>query len=48
MYKILGKYKSGSFEQIDSCYTLKDAKFLVEEYKMAYDKDWEIIFYRVS
>jgi len=46
MYKIIGSYLGGSYEQIDSAFLLKDAKYLVEEYKLSYGKSWKITFYK--
>ncbi len=41
MYKIMGKSQYGT-EELDTADTLKEAKFLVGEYKMAYGAGWTI------
>ena len=39
-------YNGGAFEKIDTALTLKDAKYLVGEYRMSYGSDWVVNFYR--
>lgn len=47
MYKIIGSYKGGAFEKIDTAHTLKDARVLKLEYELAYGNEWRISFYRM-
>lgn len=47
MYEIIGIYK-GQSEVIDEAETLKDAIYLVNEYKLAFGPDWRIYKKRVS
>ncbi len=41
MVKIYGKYKNLKTEVIDEC-SKKDKDYLVNEYRLAYGKDWLI------
>jgi hypothetical protein len=48
MYKIVGSYKGGSFEEIDLAKSQDEAKYLLGEYRLAYGNDWVIIFYKID
>jgi hypothetical protein len=39
---IWGKYKGAVPEIIDTATSLRDAEYLIREYRMAYGKDWLI------
>lgn len=39
MWTIIGEYK-GNKEVIDSAESLKEIRFMISEYRMAYGNDW--------
>lgn len=39
---LMGKYKNGEEEEIDTADTFNDAMYLEQEYRMAYGPDWTI------
>lgn len=40
MFRILGKYRCGGIEEIDTAENLKEASLLLTEYKLAFGRDW--------
>lgn len=48
MYKIVGSYKGGCFEEIDTATTENQATYLLEEYRLAYGDDWIINYYKID
>ena len=48
MFKIVGSYKGGSYEEIDIANTKERAKYLLEKYRLSYGNDWNIIFYKID
>jgi len=42
MFKIIGKYKNNKPEEIDEAETLKEANYLVGEYRLAFGFEWSI------
>ena len=42
MYLIMGKYKNGATEEIDSADTSEDAADLLVEYRLAFGSDYTI------
>ena len=42
MFKIMGKYKGGSWEEIDTADTKQDAEYLLQEYRIAYGGEWRL------
>jgi len=41
-FKIIGKYKSLPVEEIDKAETRKEANYLLQEYRLAFGKDWQL------
>lgn len=48
MYKIVGRYNGGHFEELDMATTKNEAKYLTEEYRLAYGCNWTITYYLVE
>ena len=48
MFKIVGSYKGGNFEEIDIAKSQEDAECLKREYLMAYGLDWRVVYYRID
>lgn len=45
MYIIIGTSRYGT-EQIDEAATLREAQYLVNEYRLAYGSDWRVYYRR--
>ena len=41
-YKIMGKYRNHPKEEIDTADSLREAKYLLGEYQIAYGNDWNL------
>tara|TARA_R110000744_G_scaffold134922_1_gene244196 strand:- start:4441 stop:4587 length:147 start_codon:yes stop_codon:yes gene_type:complete len=48
MFKIVGSYKQGAFEEIDFAPNQEAAELLKREYLSAYGRDWTIVYYRID
>ena len=48
MYKIIGSYRGGAFEEVDTAGTLSAARTLLAEYRLAYGPNWSLIFYNTE
>jgi len=48
MFKVIGSYNGGSFEELAIAINEREAKYLVTEYRMAYGNEWRIIYYRID
>lgn len=42
MYKIMGRYKGGSPEEIDEFDNRPEAERMLDEYSMAFGQGWEL------
>ncbi len=47
-FKIVAKYKDGKYEEIDRAKTQKEALFLMEGYRLAYQDGWTITYYNIE
>tara|TARA_R110000803_G_scaffold194889_1_gene258057 strand:- start:585 stop:797 length:213 start_codon:yes stop_codon:yes gene_type:complete len=47
-FKIVAKYKAGKFEEIDRAKTKKEALFLMEGYRLAYQDGWTITYHNIE
>lgn len=42
MFKIMGKLPGLETEEIDSADTMKEARYLLKEYRMAFGPEWSL------
>tara|TARA_R110002012_G_scaffold4382_2_gene20151 strand:+ start:642 stop:791 length:150 start_codon:yes stop_codon:yes gene_type:complete len=48
MYKLVASYKGGNHEYLDTAHSLEYAKYLKEQYLLAFGKDWSVVFYNIE
>lgn len=41
-YRIMGRYRGGKVEQLDSASDHKEVEYLLQEYRLAYGAGWSI------
>ena len=48
MYKIVASYRGGAFEHIDNANDLEQALWIREQYLLAFDNDWRVVYYNIE
>ena len=48
MFKIVGSYKGGSFEELDLAKSQDEAVLKMEALREKYSQGWTIIFYKID
>mgnify|MGYP006960991349 CR=1 FL=1 len=48
MYKIVGSYKGGSYEELDLAKSQDEAVLKMEALREKYSQGWTIIFYKID